>query len=117
MSGSRYRRTPLRVKLEGSALAGYRTVVIGGVRDPIAIERLDEILGAVEAATRDYFALVRETEGSLRFVVYGRDGVMGPLEPMRQITGHEVGILLDVVAGSQELANTVRAYTRSQLQH
>jgi len=117
VSGSRYRRTPLRVKLEGSALAGYRTVVIGGVRDPIAIERLDEILGAVEAATRDYFALVGEAEWSLRFVVYGRDGVMGPLEPTRQITGHEVGLLLDVVAGSQELADTVCAFARAQLQH
>lgn len=117
VSGSRYQKTPLRIKLEGSALAGYRTIVIGGVRDPIAIERLDEMLEAVEHATQEYFALVGEADWSLRFVVYGRDGVMGALEPVKQITTHEVGILLDVVAGTQELANTVCAYARSQLQH
>ncbi len=117
VSGSRYRRVPLRVKLEGAALAGYRTIVIGGMRDPVGIERLDETLGAVETATADYFAHLAPGDYALRFVVYGRDGVMGRLEPTPRAEGHEVGILLDVVARTQTMADTVCAFARSQLQH
>ena len=38
------------VKLEGAALVGYRTVFIGGIRDPILIEGIDDFL----EATADY---------------------------------------------------------------
>ncbi len=117
VSGSRFVRTPFTVKLEGSALAGYRTIVIGGMRDPIGIERLDETLEAVEQATADYFAHLATDDYSLRFVVYGRDGVMGRLEPVPRTQGHEVGILLDVVARTQTMADTICAFARSQLQH
>lgn len=117
VSGSRFQRTPVRVKLEGSALAGYRAIVVGGIRDPIAIEQLDETIEAVKTLTHDYFAHLTPGDYSLRFIVYGRNGVMGALEPLGRTTGHEVGILLDVVGRTQELANTVCAYARAQLQH
>jgi hypothetical protein len=38
------------VKLEGAELLGYRTVFIGGIRDPILIEGIDDFL----EATADY---------------------------------------------------------------
>jgi len=113
VSGSRYLPQPLAFKLEGARSAGYRTIVIGGIRDPIAISRLDEMIAAVKAATQ---ALFREADYLLRFVIYGRDGVMAEREPT-PAPGHEVGVLLDVVAPSQERADTVCAFARSQLQH
>jgi hypothetical protein len=40
--------------------------------------------------------------------VYGRDGVMGALEPQRgRVGGHEVFILWDVISESQELSRTI----------
>lgn len=116
VSGTRLERTvPLRIKIEGSRLAGFRTIVISGVRDPIAIERLDEMLEGARMATMQYFA--DRPDFVLRFIVYGRDGVMGESEPTPYIRGHEVGLMIDVVAPTQERADTVCAYVRSQLQH
>jgi hypothetical protein len=113
VSGSRYVEQPLAFKLEGARSAGFRTIVIGGIRDPIAISRLDEMTAAVRAATE---VLFRERDYLLRFVIYGRDGVMAEREPT-PVPGHEVGVLLDVVAATQERADTVCAFARSQLQH
>jgi len=113
VSGSRYVEQPLSFKLEGARSAGFRTIVIGGIRDPIAISRLDEMTDAVRLATE---VLFKERDYRLRFVIYGRDGVMGEREPT-PVPGHEVGVLLDVVAPTQERADTVCAFARSQLQH
>ncbi|MHB8170339.1 MAG: hypothetical protein ACYDG6_02210 [Thermincolia bacterium] len=37
------------------------------------------------------------------FHIYGRNGVMGDLEPRQKINSHEVGIIIEAVAGSQEI--------------
>lgn len=113
VSGSRYVTQPLAFKLEGARSAGFRTLVIGGIRDPIAISRLGEMTAAVRVATE---ALFLDRDYLLRFVIYGRDGVMAEREPT-PFPGHEVGVLLDVVAPTQERADTVCAFARSQLQH
>ena len=40
--------------------------------------------------------------------VYGRDGVMGALEPQRRgVEGHEAFILWDVISESQDLSRTI----------
>lgn len=118
VSGSRYiEERPVHVKLEGAGRVGFRTMVIGGIRDPIALRRLDETLEAVETKTRKFFASNDGQPYSLRFVIYGRDGVMGAAEPTPEITGHEVGLLLDVVGETQEIADTICGYARASLQH
>ena len=35
------------VKLEGAAIVGYRTIFIGGIRDPILIGQLDSYLATI----------------------------------------------------------------------
>jgi len=61
------------LKLEGVRLAGYRSISVAGVRDPIMIERIDEILKAVEVRVRDI--LGKDSQGSrLYFHVYGKTG-------------------------------------------
>ncbi len=45
VSGSVFVKDPqYMVKLEGASLIGYRTIFIGGIRDPILIEGLDDFL-------------------------------------------------------------------------
>src|SRR3546814_11509587 len=51
------------------------------------------------------------------FHVYGRDGVMAEREPTRAITSHELGIVAEVVAKSQETAAAVLGMTRTNLLH
>jgi hypothetical protein len=54
---------------------------------------------------------------SIRFRAYGRDAVLGAVEPDLTIAPHEVGVMIEVIAPSQELANTVLALVRSSALH
>ncbi len=103
-----------RVKLEAAARIGYRTVSIAGVRDPMMIERLDEILNSV----RDYVGSQMENACaySLLFHCYGKNGVMGGREPV-STAGHEIGLVIEAVADTQEDAANVCALARSTLLH
>jgi len=106
-----------QIKLEGVSLLGYRTVFIGGIRDPILIAGLDEFLKTVRKKTEIAFPeLTSEPNIKLGFHIYGRDAVMGPLEPT-PIPGHEVGILGEVLAPTQEAANGIAGFARTMCLH
>ncbi|MCQ4082359.1 hypothetical protein NGB36_17570 [Streptomyces sp. RB6PN25] len=49
--------------------------------------------------------------------VYGADGCMGPLEPEPKALGHEIGVVIEAVADSQHLADTVCSFARSTMLH
>ena len=119
ISGSRFERAAkYTVKLEGAALAGYRAVTIGGVRDPSAIEHIDDILdGAHEQVALTYGPPEADAGYTISFRVYGRDGVMGALEPTPSAPAHELGILAEVVADDQQRASDICALVRSTLLH
>jgi Acyclic terpene utilisation family protein AtuA len=98
------------VRIEGAALAGYRSIVIAGIRDPLIIRQLDQFLSSLHSAVERKIAdNLSPPPGAytLNFRVYGRDGTMGPLEPNPRPEGHEVGLIIDVVASSQELASDI----------
>ena len=103
------------VKLEGAKTAGCRTISICGNRDPIFISQIDDILENVKKRTAAN--LSADFDYQLDFIVYGKNGVMGQLEPSKQITSHEIGIVIDVVADTQEQAAAVCSVARSTLLH
>lgn len=51
----------------------------------------------------------------LAFTVYGKNGVMGDLEPVKEITSHELGIAIEGIADSAEVAEAVTLYATRQL--
>lgn len=104
------------VKLEGAKCVGYRTVSIAGTRDPIMIKEIDNIIEAVKDRVEDNFK-GRLKEYYLNVNIYGKNGVMGGLEPNDSIGGHEIGIIIEAVAGSQDDANTVCGFARSTMLH
>ncbi len=114
--GSRHVERRYQVKLEGARHVGFRAVSIAGVRDPIMIAAIDSILGAVKAQVAQILGNAG-SRASVCFHLYGRNGVMGDLEPRKRQAGHELGIVLDVVADTQEQADTVCSLTRSTLLH
>ena len=115
VSGSRFiGSAEYWVKLEGAALAGYRSVSIAGIRCPSMIERIDTILDEVRAEAHRYFA---PSTFKIGFHVYGRDGVMGRLEPQRRIASHELGLVIDALAPDQELAHAVAHHVSGTLLH
>lgn len=105
------------IKLEGAKKIGYRTLSIAGTRDPIMIKELDNTIAEVKEAVADNFTDLSTEDYNLIFRVYGRDGVMGELEPKSEVAAHEVGIIIEVVAKTQELANTICSFARSTMLH
>lgn len=96
-----------RVKLEGAGKIGERFMGFAGVRDPYTIERIDEVIAWARAAVRDRFGSEAEGGYELHYQVYGRDGVMGELEPLRHQPGHELGIMVFGVAPTKAMAEEV----------
>ncbi|THH35875.1 acyclic terpene utilization AtuA family protein [Aliishimia ponticola] len=105
------------VKLEGARRTGFRTVSIAGARSPDFIAGLDDILQGVRDRVADNFADMQDGAAQLLFKVYGRDAVMGALEPLRHQPAHEVGIVIEAVAPSQDQADTICGFARATLLH
>lgn len=103
------------VKLEGAKEAGCRTVSICGNRDPIFISQIDDILENVKKRTAAN--LSADFDYQLDFIVYGKNGVMGQLESVNDVTSHEIGIVIDVVADTQEHSAAVCSVARSTMLH
>ncbi len=104
------------VKLEGAKLKGYRTVSIAGTRDFVMINQIDNIIDEVKERVADNFKDYN-FDYNLNFKIYGKNGVMGELEPVNKIDGHEICIVIDVVADCQATANTICSFARSTMLH
>jgi len=120
VQGSRHIRTePYKVKLEGARPVGYRSISIAGVRDPIMIASIDQILEQVSTQVR---SMGTGNRGQVFFHVYGRDGVMGSGEiqlkkQWQAQKPYELRIVIESVAPTQEEAETLTSVTRSTLLH
>ena len=104
------------IKLEGAKPVGFRTISIAGVRDPIMIGQIDSILNNVTDITKENFDLP-ESDYRVIYHIYGKNGVMSDLEPQKRITSHELGIVIEVIGKTQEIANTICSSVRSTLLH
>lgn len=107
LRGARYREAPPAVKVEGAGKVGYRSMTIAGCRDPHLIAALEPILD-------DMRDRVTESGASIAISVFGRDAVMGPLEPVK-VTGHEVAVTVETVAPSQKQANSAALLAKRML--
>ena len=114
--GSAYLPGKYQIKLEGVKKIGFRTVSIAGARDPVMLQKIDEIISGVRARVSDNFKDAA-LDYRLDFKVYGRDGVMGALEPNPNVEGHEIGIVIDVLADTQAHADTICSFARSTMLH
>ena len=103
------------IKLEGARRIGFRTISIAGVRDPVMIAGIDGILDYVrETVDRQFNGL--DGKYMLTFRAYGKNGVMGENEPSKQLS-HELGLIIDAVAATQNEANSICSFARSTLLH
>ena len=107
------------VKLEAVEPVGFRAITFCATRDPGLISVLDDYLVGVRERVARSSADMGLGSDSFELVIrcYGRDGVMGMREPLRDHPGHEVGFLVEVVASSQEEASAVCALARTYMLH
>lgn len=123
VSGSTFIHAPrYTVKLEGAELAGYQSIVIGSVRDPFIIRQIDDW---TERLTARIHARVKQVYGDklgpdqyvVNMRIYGKNGTMGPLEPVKEIRSHELCLLIEVTAPSQQVASSIAGIVRHQGLH
>jgi hypothetical protein len=93
-----------RVKLEGAGKVGERYVGMVGIRDPYTIAHVDLVIGWARQQVRERFG---DAGYELHYIVYGRDGVMGELEPQRDRPAHELCILVQGIAPTAAMAEEV----------
>jgi len=119
ISGMRWSPQSYTIKLEGAELAGYRAITICGTRDPLLIGQFDTFIESVRKAVADKIGAFGIAPGQYRilFRVYGRSGVMGDAEPVHEIRSHELGILVEALADTQEIASAVLSVARVSLLH
>ena len=95
------------VRIEGAALAGFRSIVVAGIRDPLLLRQLDKFLSSLRAVINrkiEKSLKISSNAYTLSFRVYGWNASLGPLEPISHVEGHEIGLIIDVVASSQSMA-------------
>lgn len=105
-----------KIKLEGARQVAYRAFVIGAIRDPILISKLDEIEAKVTRSVQDYIHEIPKEEYQINYYNYGINGVMGDRET-QEFRGHEVCVVFEALATTQENANIICANMRSTFLH
>jgi len=93
-----------RVKLEGAGKIGERYVGIVGIRDPYTIANVDRVIDWARQQARERFG---NADYELHYTVYGRDGVMGAMDPERHRPAHELCVMVQGVAPTAEMAEEV----------
>lgn len=94
----------LRVKLEGAGKLGERYIGLVGVRDPYTIANIDAVIAWARQQAAERFGA---TGYELHYTVYGRDAVLGAMEPLRRSPGHELCVVVQAIAPTREMAEEV----------
>jgi hypothetical protein len=107
VSGATATAAPYTVKLEGVESLGWQKMFMFGVRDPTILADLDRWMAGVD---RDIATRCEELLGpgvleqcEVHVRVYGRDGIMGPREPIKRFEGHEAFMVCDVTAPTADI--------------
>jgi hypothetical protein len=105
ITGARFKpAAEFRVKLEGAGKVGERYVGMVGIRDPYTIANVDKVIDWARDKVQERFGA---NGYELHYTVYGRNGVMGELEPLKHRPAHELCILVQGVAPTAEMAEEV----------
>jgi hypothetical protein len=103
ISGARFvRDAAASVKLEGARKVGERYMGIVAIRDPHVIRNIDDAIAWCRSAVARRFVGV---ECGLYFHVFGRDGVLKGMEPVRDATPHELCLVVEGLAATDAVAH------------
>jgi hypothetical protein len=118
ISGSKFiYRDPRTVKLEGAGFVGYQSIVIGSIRDPIIIHQIDDWIKRLKKKVEErigdlYGDNITQNHINIFYHVYGKNGTMGTLEPIKETLSHELCLVIEVTAKTQEIASGVASSAR-----
>ena len=94
----------VKVKLEGSGIIGEMYIGIAGIRDPYTIKNIDAVIQWAREQVEERFG---KSGYQLHYKIFGKNGVMGELEPEKSIKSHELGIIVQGIADTKERAEEI----------
>ncbi len=97
----------IRVKLEGAKRIGERFMGIAGLRDPHLVRHVEDV---VNWSRESVIKLFGANGYELFFHVFGRNGVLKELEPIKETKAHELAVVVESVAEDASLAERVTDY-------
>lgn len=102
------------IKLEGVEKAGYRSMTVAFVRDPILIGQIDPWLDRFREKLRQRVGEMYGEEFAAKGYLFnvrvgGRNAVLGEREPLKKLTAHELTLILEVTAPTQAVATAIMA--------
>ncbi len=117
VSGARWHEAarPM-IKLEGAACIGERAILLAGAADPRFIRQHREILEGAAGIVRELVCEDQPEDYTLRFRVYGVDGVRMAVPPNEAPPG-EVFVMGEVIAPTRARAAEVMRTTKQYLLH
>ena len=115
VTGSRFIPEKYTVKMEGAKIVGNRSIAVCGIRDPILIGQIDPYLDRAKKDVEETYPELMKTSRVL-FHVYGKNGVMGELEP-NAVPAFELCVIVETVAETQKDADTLCNKARVSLLH
>ncbi|MDH6355004.1 hypothetical protein M2132_001341 [Dysgonomonas sp. PH5-45] len=118
VTGSRFVPTDeYFVKLEGVRSVGYRTISVAALKDPIMIEKIDDVVKSVRERVVNNFESYGIKDFFLDFKIYGKNGVMGLFPGSETRVAHELCVIIEAVAATQDQADTICGFARSTMLH
>lgn len=94
----------VKVKLEGSGKVGEMYIGIAGIRDPYTIKNIDKVIQWAREQVKERFG---ESGYELHYRIFGKNGVMGDLEPVKEIKSHELCLIVEGIAPTKEMAHEI----------
>lgn len=94
----------VKVKLEGSGKVGERYLGMAGIRDPYTIKNIDKVIEWAKAQVKERFD---GQDYQLSYRIFGKNGVMGDLEPIKETKSHELLVVVEGVAPTKKMAEEI----------
>lgn len=94
----------IKVKLEGSGKVGERFLGMAGIRDPYTITNIDKVIQWARDQVEERFA---GQKYELSYRIFGKNGVMGDLEPVKETKSHELLVVVEGVADTRKAAEEI----------
>ena len=76
----------IRVKIEGARKVGERYIGIAAIRDPYLVQHVDKVIQWSRDSVEENFG---KNGYQLHYHIFGKNGVMRDLEPVKEIRSHE----------------------------
>ena len=106
---SQSERSPYTVKLEGARVTGFRTLVMGSIRDPILIPQIHDFLAKIRGSMQQQHTHTDES-WEVGWHVYGLNDVAQP--PPK-----EIFVVGEIIAQTQAVATSLASTARVRIAH